>query len=63
MWIEWTWMWKVESGAVPDLTQFTYLTIYDRHIIADRPIQASTISVAHSITHHSSSLSDKRLDS
>ena len=20
MWIEWMWMWKVESGAVPDLT-------------------------------------------
>ena len=19
-WIEWMWMWKVESGAVPDLT-------------------------------------------
>jgi len=22
MWIEWMWMWKVESGAVPDLTPF-----------------------------------------
>ena len=20
MWIEWMWMWKVDSGAVPDLT-------------------------------------------
>ena len=22
-WIEWMWMWKVESGAVPDLTYVT----------------------------------------
>ena len=23
MWIEWMWMWKVESGAVPDLTEIS----------------------------------------
>jgi len=29
-WIEWMWMWKVEGGAVPDLTiVFSKPTFYD----------------------------------
>ena len=31
MWIEWMWMWKVESGAVPDLTRICIR----RHSIGD----------------------------